>query len=274
MIAIPNRGTSPGMWLNAFASFRGHLLAATSIVILLALWSFLSAYVIDPLLLPSPANVLREAAKMAWSGELGANVWASLRRIVWGFITGCAAGIPVGLLIGRMLLARGLILPVLNLIRSISPVALVPLVIVWFGIGETAKVILVGYTTFIVLVFNTMSGAASTPVSRERAARCFGAGELDVFRYVLVPSAIPYILTGMRLGLGFCFMSVVAAELLAADSGIGFLIMQSRFSMLMERMFVGLVTLGLLGWLSDWVLRKFVQAFGRAYVGSEMSRVF
>ena len=152
--------------------------------------------------------------------------------------------------------------------------ALVPLVIVWFGIGEAAKIILVGYTTFIVMVFNTMAGAASTPMSRERAARCFGAGEIDVFRYVVVPSAISNIVTGMRVGLGFCYMSVVAAELVAADSGIGFLIMQSRFSMLTERMFVGLATLGILGWLSDWVLRKLVQRFGRSYIGSEASQVY
>ena len=273
MSAFTGREPLPGPALRAFVSFQGHLLAAVSIVLLLTFWSLLSAYVIDPLLLPSPATVFREAMTMIKSGELAANVWASVQRILWGFLTGCAAGIPVGLLVGRTQIARGLILPALNLIRPISPVALVPLVIVWFGIGETAKIILVGYTTFIVMVFNTMSGAASTPVSRERAARCFGAGELEIFRYVIVPSAVPYILTGMRVGLGFCFMSVVAAELVAADSGIGFLIMQSRFSVLTERMFVGLATLGVLGWLSDWLLRKLVHWFARAYVGSEMSRV-
>jgi ABC-type nitrate/sulfonate/bicarbonate transport system permease component len=161
----------------------------------------------------------------------------------------------------------------LDLVRPISPVALVPLVIVWFGIGEVAKVILVSYTTFIVLVFNTMSGAAATPITRERAARCFGAGELAVFRYVVLPSAIPYILTGMRVGLGFCFMSVVAAELVAANSGIGFLIMQSRFSMLTERMFVGLASLGILGWASDWLLRLLMRWLARAYIGTELNRV-
>ena len=274
MSTLQVRQLSPWIGFKALAAVRNHVLTAISILLLLIVWQFLSSYVIDPLLLPPPARVLEEAIKMLRTGELALNVWASVQRIFWGFVTGCIAGIPIGLLMGRIRTVRELILPVLNLIRPISPVALVPLVIVWFGIGETAKITLVAYTTFIVMVFNSMSGAAAAPISRERAARCFGAGEIDLFRYVILPSALPFILTGMRIGLGFCFMSVVAAELVAADSGIGFLIMQSRFSMLTERMFVGLAVLGILGWLSDWALRKIVRRFGRAYVGTEMSGVF
>ena len=261
------------VWLRKLAGLRRQLLTVVSVGLLLLIWHLLSAYVIDPLLLPPPKRTLDEVVKMFETGELARHVWASVVRIFWGFIAGCVAGIPLGLLIGRMQAARDLVLPVLNLIRPISPVALVPLAIVWFGIGETAKIVLVGYTTFIIMVFNSMAGAASTPLNRERAARCFGANEVELFRFVIFPSAIPHILIGMRVGLGFCFMSVVAAELVAADSGIGFLIMQSRFSMLTERMFVGLAMLGILGWFSDWALRKLVQLFARAYVGSEMSRV-
>jgi ABC-type nitrate/sulfonate/bicarbonate transport system permease component len=261
--------TVPG----AFGKMRSQILATTSIVVLVVGWQLLSTYVIDPLLLPPPTKVFDEALKMLRTGELEANVWASVLRIIWGFLGGCVIGIPVGLVMGRIRTVRDLLLPILNLIRPISPVALVPLVIVWFGIGEVAKITLVGYTTFVVMVFNTMSGAASAPVSRERAARCFGANELKLFWYVILPSAVPYIVTGIRVGLGFCFMSVVAAELVAADSGIGFLIMQSRFSMLTERMFVGIAVLGILGWFSDWALRKLLQRYGRAYVGSEMSQV-
>ena len=251
-------------------ALRGQILGAISILTLLVIWQ-ISSYFVDPLLLPSPVSIFGEGVEMFKSGELQTNIWASLYRIFWGFLSGCALGIPVGLAMGRFKAVRQSILPILNLIRSISPVALVPLAIVWFGIGELAKIALVGYTTFIVMVFNSMSGAAAAPISRERAARCFGAGELELLRYVILPSAIPYIVTGMRVGLGFCFMSVVAAELVAADSGIGFLIMQSRFSMLTERMFVGLAVLGILGWLGDLCMRVLLQKFARAYVGSEMS---
>lgn len=257
----------------AWSAMPSQILATASIVMLVIGWQLLSTYVIDPLLLPPPTKVFDEAAKMLRTGELEANVLASVLRIIWGFLGGCIIGIPVGLFMGRIRTVRDLLLPVLNLIRPISPVALVPLVIVWFGIGEAAKITLVGYTTFVVMVFNTMSGAASAPVSRERAARCFGASELKLFWYVILPSAVPHIVTGVRVGLGFCFMSVVAAELVAADSGIGFLIMQSRFSMLTERMFVGIAVLGILGWFSDWALRKLLQRYARAYVGSEMSKV-
>jgi ABC-type nitrate/sulfonate/bicarbonate transport system permease component len=258
--------------LAKLAVSTNQLLAIVSIGSLLVVWEVLSHF-ISPFLLPSPWKVFGEAVHMAQNGELARNTLASLSRILFGFVLGCAAGIPIGLLIGRLELARGLILPILDLIRPISPVALVPLIIVWFGIGEAAKIILVGYTTFIVMVFNTMAGAAATPISRERAARCLGATEMEVFRYVIVPSAVPFVVTGMRIGLGFCFMSVVAAELIAAESGIGFLIMQSRFSMLTERMFVGLAMLGILGLTSDWLLRKLTQRFGRSYLGSELKRV-
>jgi ABC-type nitrate/sulfonate/bicarbonate transport system permease component len=273
MSTLQVRQSSGSVWLAGASAIRTQVLTVVSILLLLILWQLLSTYLIDPLLLPPPGHVLEEAIKMLRTGELAANVLASVQRIFWGFVFGCVAGIPIGLFMGRSRIGRELILPVLNLIRPISPVALVPLVIVWFGIGETAKIVLVAYTTFIVMVFNSMSGAAAAPISRERAARCFGATELDIFRYVILPSALPYVLTGMRVGLGFCFMSVVAAELVAADSGIGFLIMQSRFSMLTERMFVGLAVLGILGWLSDWALRAIVRRFGRAYVGKEMSSV-
>jgi NitT/TauT family transport system permease protein len=266
-------GRAPINRTSWFTGMKRHLLALISITMLLLIWHLLSTYVIDPLLLPSPRRTFDEFMKMVQTGELLRHVWASIQRILWGFVTGCAAGIPLGLLIGRSQVSRDFVLPILNLIRPISPVALVPLVIVWFGIGEGAKIVLVGYTTFIILVFNSMAGAASTPLNRERAARCFGANEIELFRYVILPSAVPYILTGMRVGLGFCYMSVVAAELVAADSGIGFLIMQSRFSMLTERMFVGLAMLGILGWFSDWALRKLVHSFVHAYVGSEINRI-
>ena len=219
MTALPT-GTSVKHAHKAIFA-RSEVLAILSISAFVSIWYLLSAFVIDPLLLPPPSKVLDETLKMLYSGELLTHVWASAQRILWGFLTGCIAGIPLGLLIGRLQVARDLILPILNLIRPISPVALVPLVIVWFGIGESAKIILVSYTTFIIIVFNAMAGAASTPVNRERAARCFGANQYELFRYVFLPSAVPYILTGMRIGLGFCYMSVVAAELVAADSGIG-----------------------------------------------------
>ncbi|MFD1505090.1 ABC transporter permease [Georgenia yuyongxinii] len=208
---------------------------------------------------------------MIVDGELANHVGASLMRIIIGYANGCVWAIILGSAAGRIAAARGLIMPVMNLVRPISPVALVPLMIIWFGIGEMSKVVLVGYTAFITIFFNTMTGVASVPPTRIRAAQTLGASGFSVFRLVVFPSAIPYILAGMRIGLGLAFMSVVAAELIAAEEGIGFLIIQSRYSMLVDRMFVGLLCLSVIGFSIDYLFRRLIRRFGGAYVGKEFS---
>lgn len=265
-------------WLTALFQWRFNpqspILPIVSVALLLLAWSLLSRYVVNPIFLPPPTEVLREAIEMLRSGELQRHVGASLNRILLGYSNGAFWAILIGALAGRFFLARGLLLPIVNLLRPISPTALVPLMIIWFGIGEFSKVLLVGYTTFISVFFNTISGVAGVPLTRERAARTLGASGFDVLRLVVFPSAIPYILTGMRIGLGLSFMSVVAAELIAADAGIGFLIMQSRFSMLTVRMFVGLASLGVIGFTADWIFRRLIRRFGGPYVGRELSHAF
>jgi NitT/TauT family transport system permease protein/taurine transport system permease protein len=156
---------------------------------------------------------------------------------------------------GRISIVRQLADPVLQLMRPISPVALVPLSIIWFGIGDMSRYFIIFYAVVIIMILNTAAGVASTPTIRLNAARCLGAGPLQIFRRVIIPSAVPYILTGMRVALGFAFMGIVAAEMIAAQSGIGYLIMQSRMLLRTDIMFVGLVTLGVLGALIDACFR-------------------
>lgn len=163
-----------------------------------------------------------------------------------GYI-GCASGIAICAIIGRFWLARELADPVLELIRPISPVAIVPLAMLWFGIGEMSKYFIIIYATLIIVLLNTAAGVSRTPVTRVRAARCLGAAEHQVFLKVILPSAVPYILTGMRVALGFSFMGIVAAELIGAREGIGFLIMNSQLLLQTDQLFVGLLTLGVVG---------------------------
>lgn len=240
--------------------------AAAAVAFMLGVWWFVNGFLVNPALVPSPREVFALAGSMLADGTLLGHVASSLRRILVGYVFGCAVGVLGGLLIGRLRLAQRVFSPMMELIRPISPVALVPVVMIWFGIGEFAKYFLIAYTSIIIILINTVSGVLSTPLIRQRAAQCLGANELQIFLYVVIPSTLPYILTGMRIGLGFSFMSVVAAELIAADSGIGFLIMQARLSMFTQQMFVGLVTLGVIGALTDLVFRAVIERVGRRYM--------
>lgn len=249
------------------------LVDAASIAGAIAIWSLLSAFVFSPLLLPSPLDVLHEATDMARSGELAVNVGATMQRLAAGYALGVVGGTLLGLIAGSARGVRSGVLPLINLIRPLSPVALIPLFIIWFGIGELSKVLLVSYTTFVTLFFSAMSGVASTPVIRIRAGRSLGAGRITLMWHVILPSAVPYILTGMRIAVASAYMSVVAAELIAAKAGLGFIIMSAQLTLLTSRMFVGLACLGVLGLLSDILLRRLTSQFARRFLAEGIEQI-
>ncbi|MHB8727128.1 MAG: ABC transporter permease [Casimicrobiaceae bacterium] len=235
------------------------------IIALIVAWELLHRYVVNPLLLPSPWQVVKALFALLKSGELLNDVAASMRRILVGYAMGCAVGIVFGLLMARSTWVNDLLSPLLEVLRPLSPVAMLPLVLIWFGIDEFAKYFLVSYTAAIIVLLSTASGVASMPILRERAAACLGANEHQIYLHVILPSAIPYIITGMRTALGFSFMAIVAAELIAADNGIGYLIMQSRMMIQVDQTFAGLLTLSALGALSDLVFRMTLSRVGRRY---------
>jgi len=238
---------------------------AVGILAVLLVWELLHRYVVNPLLLPSPLKVVETLFQLIRSGELIEDIAASMRRILVGYAMGCAVGIAFGLIMARSEWANDLLSPILEVLRPISPVAMVPLVLIWFGIDEFAKYFLVSYTAAIIVLLNTAAGVKSMPIIRERAAACLGASERQIYLHVILPSTIPYIITGMRTALGFSFMAIVAAELIAAENGIGYLIMQSRMLIQVDQTFAGLLTLSALGALSDVVFRLTLSRLGRRY---------
>jgi ABC-type nitrate/sulfonate/bicarbonate transport system permease component len=241
------------------------LRVSTGILVVLLVWELLHRFVVNPMLLPSPVRVVQTLFELLRTGELVADVGASMRRIVVGYTMGCAFGIVFGLLMARSLWVNDLLSPVLEVLRPLSPVAMLPLVLIWFGIDEFAKYFLVSYTAAIIVLLSTASGVASMPIIRERAAACLGAKERQIYLHVILPSAIPYIVTGMRTALGFSFMAIVAAELIAAENGIGYLIMQSRMLIQVDQTFAGLLTLSALGAFSDLVFRMTLSRWARRY---------
>jgi len=226
-------------------------IAVVSITLAVLAWAAFASYFAVPDLVPSPTATAAAAMTMIENGSLFWHVVVSLERVLVGYGAGCIVGVIIGALMGRIHLFGLFASPLLQLLRPISPVALVPLSIIWFGIGDMSRYFIIFYGVVIIMIMNTAAGVSSTPNIRLNAARCLGAKQQQLFRRVIIPSAVPYILTGMRVALGFAFMGIVAAEMIAAQSGIGYLIMQSRTLLRTDIMFVGLVTLGVLGAIID-----------------------
>ena len=237
-----------------------------SFLIVLALWWLSSGTIFVEGIVPNPKDVAILFAELIANGKMFTHIFVSFKRILLGFLIGVLCGTSIGLLVGAYTMARTIFTPIVEFFRNIPPVALIPLVVSIFGIGETGKYFIIAYAATFVMIINTAAGVTSTPAIRVRAAQCLGANSLQIVRWVVIPSAWPYILTGLRLALSFSFMGVVAAEMLAADSGIGFLIMQSTNILRPEDMFVGFVLLGTFGFLTDQLFKLAVGKMLRRYM--------
>jgi ABC-type nitrate/sulfonate/bicarbonate transport system permease component len=239
-------------------SYPSLLLSAASLLIAFATWQLLSTFVFNPFLIPPPLEVIRTAIPMLVSGEIPADVTISMQRVLVGFVSGSFAGIVLGVLLGRIRLLHDLLDPIMELLRYLSPTAMIPIAVIWFGIGEMSKYFLIFWGTFFIVLVNTTAGVWRAPVIRQRAAECLGANRLQIFVMVMIPSAVPYIVTGMRVAMASSFMSIIPAEILAADSGIGYLLQKSSLLLQTNRIFVALLTICILGFAVDRLFRFFV----------------
>jgi NitT/TauT family transport system permease protein len=183
----------------------------------------------------------------------------SLGRAAIGFLIGATLGVAVGLVTGRTQFFRSLLNPFLTLLRPIPAIALVPVAIVWFGIGEGSKYFVVSYTVFLTVWFNTHQGMEYVPDIYIRASRSLGASRFREFFEVVLPAAAPHIFSGIRLGVALAFLSLVAAELTGASSGIGYRLQEARQYIRTDQMFALLIELGVLGAIIDYVFGKLGQ---------------
>jgi ABC-type nitrate/sulfonate/bicarbonate transport system permease component len=239
--------------------YRGILLSAASLVLAFLIWQLLSTFIFNPFLIPPPLEVIRTAIPMIMSGEIFADVSISMSRILVGFFSGSLIGVIFGVLLGRIRVLHELLDPIMELLRYLSPTAMIPIAVIWFGIGEMSKYFLIFWGTFFIVLINTTAGVWRAPITRQRAAECLGANRLQIFLMVLIPSAVPYIVTGMRVAMASSFMSIIPAEILAADSGIGYLLQKSSMLLQTNRIFVALFTICILGFAVDRLFRFFVQ---------------
>jgi len=227
---------------------RKALLALLGPAILVAVWQFVvSAEIVDRLFLSAPKDVAVQMWEMILDGSLWEHLAASLIRVIGGFLLACAIGIGLGLLMGRLTVIRVLVAPVLELLRPISPVAWIPLAMLWFGLGNGTAWFVIFLAAFFPIVTSTYKGVTSVSVNDLRAAACCGINGFALARKVILPSALPDIMAGLRIGLGIGFMAVIAAELVAAQSGLGYLIERSRQMFDTQTVLVGMVTVGIVG---------------------------
>jgi len=231
-------------------------LAILSPLVILLIWDLTTRFgIVRSILLPTPAAVLWATVDVFRRGYAGvsifAHIGASLARVMVAFLSAAVLGVVFGLLRGRYRMVDALLLVPSEVIRPIPPLGFIPLFILWFGIGELSKVLIIFYYVFLVVMLNTQAGVRSCPEEAIRAARSLGANSVQVFRYVIFPAALPQIMTGMRVGMGSALAILVASELLGGDRGLGFVILDASNFFRTSQVFVGLILIGLLGLISD-----------------------
>jgi NitT/TauT family transport system permease protein len=180
-----------------------------------------------------------------------------MKRVFAGYALGAALGIGVGLLFGWVRTLGAFFNPLIELFRPMSAIAIIPLAILWFGIGETPKVFLIMYGTFFPVLLSTIEGVRNTDPLFIRAARTLGAGRLRIIATVVIPSAAPFIYSGLRISVGIAMIVIVAAEMVAADSGLGWLILDSERTYNTERMVAGIITISILSLTIDFLFGTF-----------------
>ncbi|MFF0363305.1 ABC transporter permease [Streptomyces fungicidicus] len=226
-------------------------LNAVSVALGIALWWALASAGFK---LPTPPEVVSRAGTLIEDGTLGEDVLASLTRVLIGFALGTAVAVPVGFLMGWYGIARGLMEPWIQFFRTVPPLAIIPLAVVVMGIDETPKIFVIFLAAFLACVISTFQGVVNVDRTLINAARVLGAKDAVIFARVVVPASTPFILVGMRVGLGSAWATLVAAELIAAQEGLGYRMQNAQLYYDLPTIFVGLISIGILGLLMDRIL--------------------
>jgi NitT/TauT family transport system permease protein len=224
--------------------------------LVLSAWSGAASLSVSGLL-PSPVQVLLALVELVEKGLLIKYIVASLFRVTWGFSLACIAGVPLGLSLGWFASARSAFNPLIQLLRPISPIAWIPLAILWFGLSDLAPIFLIFLASLFPIVTATMAAVQQIQPVYLRAARNFGFSGLSLIRSVILPAAMPQIITAMRIALGIAWLVVVAAEMIAVNSGLGYLIIDARNAgRRYDLVIAGMIIIGTIGLVLDVAVRR------------------
>ena len=221
--------------------------------LLAAAWGLAAAGLDNPVLLPSPLEVYRVLGEVIHSSGYYRDLGASLRRVVGGYVLASGVAVPLALVMAAWAPLRRSLLPVVSLLRPIPPIAWIPLAILWFGLGDAPSFFITAVAAFFPIFLNAFAGGLAVSRRHLDAARSLGATRLALLLEVRLPSAMPMIATGLRIGLGQSWMAVVTAELIAAQSGLGYMIQANRLTLQTAHVLVGMITIGTLGALMTWL---------------------
>ena len=232
----------------------------TTLVLLFTWWLVTAAGWVNPLFLPGPGSVWARLVEVAGeAGFGGASLWvhtkASLYRVFGAFFLSCLTAIPIGLAIGANRIARGIGDPPIEFYRPIPPLAYLPLTIIWFGIGEISKIILIFLACFAPMALSTRAGVRSVAPEQIHAAYSLGASRWQILYHIIFKAALPEILTGMRIALGFGWTTLVAAEMVAAEAGLGFMILNASEFLVTDVVVMGIFVIGMIAFASDLAMR-------------------
>lgn len=231
-------------------------------VVIVVLWYVVTTYgSLPPSILPSLPMVGNAFSEMTASRQLQGDLLVSLGRVVKGFLASAVVGVFFGSIMGMFRKFQDLLLPTVTVIRQIPMVAWIPLIILWAGIGEISKVIIIMIAAVFPILVNTLSGISSTPEGYVEVAKLYKLSKWQTFTKVYLPHALPQILVGLKLGLGVSWMAVVASELIAASTGIGYRMNEARSLMKSDKVIVCMIVIGLIGILMDKLISVIFDKF-------------
>ncbi len=254
------RPTRPGETYGVPGSGDTLMLSLCTIGVLLLVWWLVTAMGwVKPLFVPSPQAIVDKFIAISSDGFTGTPLWRhvliSTGRVFGAFLLACVIGIPLGLAMGISPMIRGIFDPPIEFYRPIPPLAYLPLMIIWFGIGETSKILLIFLSVFAPVALGARAGVRSAAIEQIHAAYSFGATRWQVLRYIILPSAMPEILTAMRIGVGFGWTTLVAAEMVAATEGIGYMVLSASQFLQTAIVIMGIIVIAAIAYLFDLLMR-------------------
>lgn len=255
--AAPDEPTAP----DPPPRWSARAISALTIAVLLAVWALASyLQLVSHVFLPSPTAVAAKFVSVARDGFVDATLLqhlaASLGRVFAALVVALVIGIPVGIAIGVSVIGRGIFDPILEFLRPIPPLAYLPLVIIWFGIGEPSKILVIAIAMIAPIALSAASGVRGVSQERVNAARSLGASHAQVIRHVILPSALPSILTGLRIALGAGWTTLVAAELIAATRGLGFMIQSAAQFLVTDVVIMGIFVIAGVAFVLEFAIRR------------------
>lgn len=260
MHMFSSRAAAPGQVYGAPGQGKSTTISVVTTVVLVAVWFLITDMGwIKPLFLPTPQAVWEKFVLAATEGVANSTLLqhtaASLMRVFGAFLLCCVTAIPIGILMGTNRVMRGIFDPPIEFYRPLPPLAYLPLMIIWFGIGELSKILLIFLAVFAPMAISARAGVRSVSIEQIHAAYAMGASRFQIIWHVILPSATPEILTGMRIGIGFGWTTLVAAEMVAATRGLGFMVLNAAQYLQSDTVIMGIIVIGLFAFAFDLLMR-------------------